>query len=172
MCQRRSVIDKVAGGEVVGAIEDQVVLGEQRHGVVGRQAHRVHRNVDEGVDLGDRVAGAVDFEPADVGAAVDDLALQVGLLDDVEVDDAQCADAGGGQIQQRRGAQPARADDQYARVLQPLLAVEAEVGQQQVPAVAGDLGGGEVRGGFDQRRQGHGFIVARPACITGDTLPR
>ena len=42
------------------------------------------------------------FELADVGHAVDHLALQVGLVDHVEVDDAEGADAGGGQVEQSR----------------------------------------------------------------------
>ena len=86
--------------------------------------------------------------------AVDDLALQVRLVDDVEVDDADRADAGRGQVQQRRRTEPAGADHQHPRVFQPLLPVDAQVGNDQVPAVAGDLvagqlGGGSTSGGND-----------------------
>ena len=84
---------------------------------------------------------------------MDDLALQVGFVDDVELDDADGAHAGCGQIQQCRRAQPACADDQYLGVLEPLLSVDAEVGDDQVPAVARDLFARQLGGWFDQRRQ-------------------
>ena len=57
---------------------------------------------DERVDLEHRIARRLRLGPADVGLAVDDLALQVGLVDHVELDDAEGADPGGGQVQQRR----------------------------------------------------------------------
>ena len=85
--------------------------------------------------------------------AVDDLALQVGLVDHVELDDADGADAGGGEVQQRRRAQPARADDQHLGVLQPLLPVHAQVGDDQVPAVARDLFARQLGRRLYQRRQ-------------------
>jgi hypothetical protein len=43
---------------------------------------------------------------------VDDLALQVRLVHDVEVHDAEGADTGGGQVEQRGRAQAAGTDDQ------------------------------------------------------------
>ena len=68
--------------------------------------------------------------------AVDDLPLQVAEVDDVEVDEAERADAGRGEIERRRRAEPARADAQHARRLQPPLPFLADFGQQQVTAVA------------------------------------
>ena len=83
---------------------------------------------------------------------MDDLALQVGLVHGVELDDAERADAGGGQVEQRRAAEPTGPDHQHPRVLQSLLPDHADVGDDQVPAVATNLVAGELRGGFDQRR--------------------
>ena len=158
--QYRGVVDQVAGGEVVGAVDDEVVVGEQRDGIVGRQPKLVQCNGDERVDLGEGIAGAVRLGPADIGAAVDDLALQVGLLDDVELDDAQGADPGGGQIEQCRRAQPAGPDHQHPGVLQPPLAQHPDVGNEQVTAVAREFLAGQFRGRGYQRRQGrHGSIV-------------
>ena len=45
---------------------------------------------------------------------MNDLALQVGQIDGVVVDDAERADAGGGQVQQQRRAEPARTHHQHA----------------------------------------------------------
>ena len=61
-------------------------------------------------------------------------------------------DARGGQVQQRRRAEPAGADDQHAGVLEPLLPVDAEVGDDQVAAVARDLVARQLCGWFHQRR--------------------
>jgi len=67
---------------------------------------------------------------------VNDLALQVGLVDDVEVDDADGANARGGELQQGGRSQASCADHQHASVLEPLLPVHPEVGDDQVAAVA------------------------------------
>ena len=60
---------------------------------------------------------ALQLRPADVGRAVDHLALQVAVVDDVEVDEADAPDAGRGQVQRQRRAEPARADQQHAAAL-------------------------------------------------------
>nr|BFE76745.1 hypothetical protein GCM10020092_100460 [Actinoplanes digitatis] len=76
---------------------------------------------------------------ADVGDAVDDLALEIGLVDGVEVDDAERSDAGRGQVEQGGRAETTRADGQDLGVLQPLLPVHPDVGDDQVTRVAADL---------------------------------
>lgn len=81
---------------------------------------------------------------------MDDLALQVGLVDLVELGDAEGADAGRGEIEKGRAAQAARADDEDLGVLEPLLPVHADVRDDQVPAVATDLVVGQLRCGCDQ----------------------
>ena len=85
------------------------------------------------------------FDAADVRRAVEDLALQVAQVDDVEVDDADRADAGGGEIHRRRRPEAAGADAQHLRGLQRALPVHADFRQDQVPAVAPDFVGGELR---------------------------
>ena len=67
---------------------------------------------------------------------MEDLALQVGQIDDVEVDDADGADAGGGEVERHRRAEAAGADAQHPRRLQLALPFEADLGEDQVPAVA------------------------------------
>ena len=67
---------------------------------------------------------------------VDDLALEVREVDDVEVDDADRPDARGGEVERRRATQPAGADQQHLRLEQLRLALRADLGDQQVPAVA------------------------------------
>ena len=144
------VVDHVAGREVVGAVDDQVVVLEDLEDVVVVEPHVVQDHLDERVDLGDRLPGRLGLRPADVGLPVDDLALQVRLVDLVELDDAERADAGGGEVEQRRAAQAARADDEHLGVLEPLLPGHADVGDDQVAAVAAYLVDGQLVGRLDQ----------------------
>jgi hypothetical protein len=95
------VVDEVAGREVVGPVDDHVVAGEDVHHVVGAEAHVVGHHVDVGVEGGEGLLGRVDLALAHPVLVVEDLALQVGLVDHVHVDDAERADAGGGQVQRR-----------------------------------------------------------------------
>ena len=151
--QYRGVVDQVAGGEVVGAVQDQVVLLEQVDRVVRLQPDLVQPHLDQRVDLPDGVTRALGLGPADVGLPMDDLALQVRFVDDVELDDPDGPNAGRGEVQQRRRSQPACADDQHAGVLQPLLTVQAQVGDDQVAAVARDLFARQLGRRLYQRRQ-------------------
>jgi hypothetical protein len=67
------------------------------------------------------------------------LPLQVGQLHRVVVDDADGADAGGGQIQHQRRAEPTGAHHQHARRLQPGLTEPAHLLQQDMAGVAADF---------------------------------
>ena len=62
------------------------------------------------IEPSDRRRGTVDFGHADVGRGVDHLPLQVRQRDHVVIDDAECADAGSGEIKQHRRAKTAGAD--------------------------------------------------------------
>ena len=84
------------------------------------------------------------LELADAVGGVGDLALQVRQLQPVVVDDADGANAGGGEIQRERRAKPAGADHQHAGGLQLCLADAAHVLQQDVPGVAADFVFGEI----------------------------
>ena len=75
---------------------------------------------------------------------MEQLALQVGRVDDVEVDDADLAHAGRRQVHGRGRAQPARAQEQDARIQQLALAGAADLGQDQVAGVPRDLVRGEA----------------------------
>ena len=81
------------------------------------------------------VGPGLDLERPGVGIAVQDLALQVAALDAVVVDQRQVADAGGGEIQRGRRAEPARADQQDTAGAQPSLPVLADLGQRQLARI-------------------------------------
>jgi hypothetical protein len=80
--------------------------------------------------------GGFDLRHADACVGVQDLPLQVAAIDHVVIGDAQRADAGRGQVIRRRRAQPTRADQQHARGLERLLALQADIRQAQVPRIA------------------------------------
>jgi hypothetical protein len=91
------------------------------------------------VDVQDAVAGAVQLRPAQVCRTVDDLALQVAGVHHVVIHQANTTHPRGGQVHGQRRAQPACADEQDARRLQLLLPGHADLGHDQVPAVAAHL---------------------------------
>ena len=87
--QHASIIDQVTGREIVCAVHDQVVVGEDLHDVVHAELLFVHHNVHIRVDLVDTVPGRLSLRPAYVGLAVDDLPLQVRLVHYVEIDNTR-----------------------------------------------------------------------------------
>ena len=131
----RRVVDEEAGREVVGAVDDDVVAVEDRQHVVGAEPDVVGDDVDVGVEQGERLLGRVDLAIADAVDVVEDLALEVRLVDDVHVDDAERADAGGREVERGRRAEPAGAEQQHLGVEQLLLALVADLGQEQVALV-------------------------------------
>ena len=75
-------VDRVARGEVVGAVEDDVAPRDQRRELRrGRRARRSVSTRDFRIDRGNALAGGVDLGRADVGRGEQDLALQVGEID-------------------------------------------------------------------------------------------
>ena len=87
-----------------------------------------------------------------------DLPLQVRLVHHVVVDDPQPPDARRGQVERRRRAQPARADQQHLGLEQLRLARLAHLGDEQVAAVAVALRVGEPERNLD----GKSRILPRP----------
>ena len=98
------------------------------------------------------LGGRIELLAAHVLGAVDHLALQVGEVDHVEIDQADAADAGRGQVQPERRAQAAGAHQQHLGRFQLQLALHAHFGHDQVPAVAQDLVVGKRGGCFGRAR--------------------
>ena len=147
----RCVVQQVAGLEGVGAVEDDVVAVDEPSDVVGQEHLVVGHDLDVGVERLDRLAGGVDLLRAEALGRMDDLALQVARLDDVEVDDAERPNAGRGEVQGARAAEAAGADEQHLRLEQLHLPGGADLRDQEVPAVARLLGRGEGRRRLDRQ---------------------
>ncbi len=87
---------------------------------------------------------------------MDDLPLQVAEIDDIEVDDADPTDAGRRQIHRRGRTEAARADAQNAAGFEASLSVNADLGHDEMPAVALDFFVREFR-----KPVSHGFLFRR-----------
>jgi hypothetical protein len=149
--QHARVVDQIARGEVVGAVQDDVIPIENLEGVGRRQAHLVHFHADVRVDGLHPVSRRFDLRTAHRRRVVQDLPLQVARVNIIAVDDAEGADAGGGQVHRRGRAEAAGADQQHPSALQPALAIDAHVRQDDVPGIAGQLFAGEIGKGTHDR---------------------
>jgi len=87
----------------------------------------------------ERLARGFRFWRAHGVGAVEDLALQVGEVDPVRIDEGQAADAGGGEVERGGAAEAAGADDERARGAQLLLPLDTDLREEDVPAVAEKL---------------------------------
>jgi len=130
----------VARGEVVRAVENDIVFRDQLlDNVIAFDARRDLDDFNLRVDGVESRACRFDFPRADRVGAIQDLALQVGEIDLVGVGQRQPADARRGEIEGRRAAEAAGADDQRGCRAQPFLPLDADLGEQDVPAVAEEL---------------------------------
>nr|BFF08784.1 hypothetical protein GCM10025699_00870 [Microbacterium flavescens] len=80
-----------------------------------------------------------------------DLALEIGCLDPVVVDDRQGADSGCGEGEHDGGSESARADHSHVRGGEPALRDLAEPRQHAVSRGAGALVVAQLREGLDER---------------------
>jgi hypothetical protein len=87
----------------------------------------------------ERSGRLVDLRAPDALRAVEDLALQVGEVDLVRIGEGEPADAARREVQGRRAAEAAGADDQRGCSAQPLLALDPDLGKEDVAAVAEEL---------------------------------
>ena len=99
---QRCVVEQVPTGEVVGAVDHDVVLAQQFDHVAGVEAHVVGHHVHVGVQQREGLFGRIDLAVADALDVVQDLALQVGGVHGVHVDDADGAHPGRSQVERRR----------------------------------------------------------------------
>ena len=143
--QHAGIVDQIARGEIVRAVGDDVVVLENFERVGAREHGVVLDDVQRRIERDELLRGGVELFAADVFGRVDDLALQIAGVHDVEIDQTQGADAGRGQIESQRRAQTAGAHAEHARGFQLALAFHAHFGQDQVARVAREVIGGEFR---------------------------
>ena len=109
-------VDRLAGGEVVAAVDDDV--GARRPARSSRRAGDAldqRRHHDPRVDAADAQRRRDRLRLAERRQVVGDLPLQVGEVDPVVVDQGDAADAGGAEEERDRRAEAAGADHQRVR---------------------------------------------------------
>ena len=129
----RRVVQEISGGEVVGAVDHDVVALDDAVDVRGPQALLVADDLHVGVQRLKRADRGRDLRLADAVGRVQDLSLQIGEIDDIGIDDPKCADAGGRQVIRGRRSESTRADQQHLAVQELLLACLTDLGDQKVP---------------------------------------
>ena len=85
---------------------------------------------------------------------MDHLALQVGVIHHVEIDNADATHTGCRQIQQQGRAEAASAHAQHRGGLEPLLPLHAHFGQDQMPGKTSHLIGAELNAAGVGRKHG------------------
>ena len=134
--EHAGVVDEIARRQAIAAIEHQVVPGDELHHVGGLQFHRVRDDPDLRIQRGEALASGLGLGAREGAGVEQHLALQVGQLDAIAVEQAERAAAGRRQVQRRRRAEAAGAHHQHPRRLEPLLAGGADLGERQVALIA------------------------------------
>ena len=153
--QHARVVEQISGREVVGPVQDEVVVGNDRKGVGRVDPDVMPDDSHQWVDRCQRLRCGLGLGPPDVLDPVDHLPLQVRHLHDVGVNHTNGSDAGSREVQQRRRPQTPRSDDQHPRVLETALTLHAHVRDEHVPGVALDLLHGQRRRWLDKGWECH-----------------
>lgn len=151
-------IDHVPRLEIVGAVEDDVVAGDEVGGQPGIEPGLDRIDGDERVDRQHRRPRRLHLGHADAVLGMSDLALEVGARHHVVVDHGDRADPGRREVEQRWRAEPARADHKHLGALQLLLAA-ADLAQHDVARIAINLALAEPVG--RDRNGGRDAVVGR-----------
>ena len=130
------VVQQELGLECVGAIDDQVVGGQQL-ARIGRPKGVVDRLQGQaGVESVKPVTRRLHLEAPQVRVLVEDLAIEVGALDTLIVQQADPADTRRGEVERHRRAQRPDAHHQDGGILQAALAGLADFRQDQLAVMA------------------------------------
>ena len=112
---RSAVVEQELGREVVAAVDDEIVVGDQPLGVAGVEPQRVRLHANFGIERAHALGGERGLSLAAIVERVPGLAMQIAGLEPVGIDDAEPADACAGEILQHGNAEAARADHQHRR---------------------------------------------------------
>ena len=148
--QDRRVVHQVSGREVIAPVEGKIVAAQDLERVFRGEPDRVGHDLNIGIQVPQPFLRGFSLGAPEASGSVEDLALQVGELDQVGVHDPQGSNARGRQVEGGRRAEAAGADDEYPGATKPLLSRDADFRQGEVSGVANQLGGGERRHGGNQ----------------------
>ncbi len=130
---------QIAGREVVAAVDDDVVTGHQIERIVALHPSAVQRELDLRIGRPQPLGGGFELAPPDVRFRVENLALEIRPVDEVEIGQAEPADSRRRKIERRRRAQAAHSDDEDAPRRQALLARDPDLGQRQMARITAQV---------------------------------
>jgi len=100
--QNGQIVAEIAGLEIVGPINDEIVILADFFGIGGSKPLLEGSDLDFWVDLLKPFARALDLLSANILGAMEELPLQVRKVDMIEVDNAEFSDSGGDEIHGHR----------------------------------------------------------------------
>ena len=109
-------------------------------------SQRERLDLDLGIERPQARGRRLGLALADVVGGEQDLALQIGELHHIVVDDAHPADTGRDDVVEHRRAKSAGADDEHRAVAQPVLAALADVLEHELTVVPQALPAGDQHG--------------------------
>lgn len=142
------------GRERVARVDHHVGAREQALGIGRIQALGDLGHDGVRGEGGDRARGRCGLARPDVLHPVRELTLQIGELHHVVVDHRERSDPGGGQGEERRGSESARADDRDVSGVEAALSLLADAGEHRVPRRADEFFRLQHGRGGDERLHG------------------
>lgn len=137
--EETGVIDQKLRREIIDSIDDDIIVAEDFECVSGCEPFFVHRHGDVGVQRLDLFFAREDLGATHIRSMVKDLALEIGQVHYIAVDQPNGADSCSGQIQCRRGTEATGADEKNPGFGDFFLPLAADFRQQDMPAVAVNL---------------------------------
>ena len=138
------VVDAVARGKIIGAVDDDVVVPDQIEHIGGIHDRFVLDDLHVGIQIAQSFCGRLHFFFADVADAEENLPLKIRRRDDIDIRQPDRPHPRRREVQRDRAAEPARADAQDLGVEELRLPRLTHLGQEKVAAVADLLLGREL----------------------------
>jgi hypothetical protein len=133
----RQVVDQKFGSEVVGAIDDEIVFGQEARAVLGIQSTYVNVNIDVRVQGAYTGCGELRLRLAAVGEGVPGLSMQVRGFEMISINERETTDPRAGKILQYRDAETSGTDDGDTRGAKPGLTRSPDLAEIHLPRVIG-----------------------------------
>ena len=130
-----SLVDEQSGGEIIGAVDDEVVVLQQTCCIAAIDPDRLLADLDKRVERAGEFGCSLRFRLAALVVTIDQLPLQVRALDLIVVDDRQPADAGCGKCRGYGTADRSGTHDRDPSSLEAMLADSSDLGKNDLPSV-------------------------------------
>jgi len=98
--EESGIVGGEAGGKVVGTVEEGVVGLDEFEAVAGFESTAMKNDFDMRIDLAEAGPGAFEFGLADETGVVKNLAVEIGKINDVGIDEPDFSHPGGGEVEE------------------------------------------------------------------------